>query len=64
MSLEVKNMDIHNSKKAVEYELRKLEEGDINEEEKLNLKKYYTELLAKSNKTKKIEIYMKKKKRK
>jgi integrase/ribosomal protein L37E len=47
MSLEVENMDIHNSKKAVEYELRKLEEGDINEEEKLNLKKYYTELLAK-----------------
>jgi hypothetical protein len=27
MSLEVKNMDIHNSKKAVEYELRKLEES-------------------------------------
>jgi hypothetical protein len=32
MSLEVKNMDIHNSKKAVEYELRKLEEDGIQEE--------------------------------
>jgi site-specific recombinase XerD len=40
-------MDIHNHRKVVEYELQQIEKDEIPREEKVNLKKYYKELLAK-----------------